>query len=96
MEITLENKDSLIKQFIANKEQKAQVYERQDKLIQELLKIEEPLIIKNNDGTWTRITITDNADNLDNGFYTPARVSRYAPKVDVPKNMPKELKETVA
>jgi len=95
MENTI-GKTSLIKLFIHNKIVKDKIYEDQEAVIQELLKIKEPLVIENEDGTWTRIAITDNAENLDKGFYASARVSRYSTRVDVLKNMPKELKELVA
>jgi 3-polyprenyl-4-hydroxybenzoate decarboxylase len=49
-------------------------------------------IIKNEDGTWTRIAFTDNAEKINEGIVKIVKVERFSIKVDVLKNMPKELK----
>ena len=92
MEITLDKKETLIEEFIENKSLINTTYAKQEEIIQELLSLNEPLIVKNDNGTWTRITITDNLLKIEDGFYAQARVSRYSTKVDVLKNTPKELK----
>lgn len=48
---------------------------------------------QNPDGTWTRVTSTDNKDVIDEGFFKTVRVERFSVKIETLKNMPKELKE---
>ena len=60
-----------------------------------LYKIKNELItaFQNADGTWTRMSVTDNVAKLDEGFFKTVRVERYSLKIETLKNMPKELKE---
>lgn len=48
---------------------------------------------QNEDGTWTRITSTDNKEAIEEGFFKTVRVDRFSVKIETLKNMPKELKE---
>jgi len=48
------------------------------------------LVKENIDGTWTRVTIHDNAMRIEDGYYEFVKISRYTAKVDVLKNKPKE------
>jgi hypothetical protein len=47
----------------------------------------------NEDGTWSRLTITDNMQTIEEGFWQPVKVNRYSTKLETLKNKPKELVE---
>lgn len=77
-----------------------------EKQLTDLFKVKNDLIIKfaqtspngtesfqNPDGTWTRISVADNAKAIDQGFFKTVRVERFSLKIETLKNMPKELKE---
>ena len=58
------------------------------------LEVEDLVIYKNDDGTWTRFTKTDNIAELNNNgnFWKSTKVTRYSTKIETLKNPPKELK----
>ena len=49
----------------------------------------------NEDGTWSRLTITDNLESIKEGFWKSVKVERYSTKLETLKNKPKELVEAV-
>lgn len=71
------------------------LYERRKKLIDGLvtLGIGKVLIAENPDKTWTRVTVMDNAERINDGYYEYLKVERFSVKIENLKNMPKELKE---
>jgi hypothetical protein len=51
------------------------------------------LVSQNSDGTWTRVTVFDNALQMNEGFWKSVKVERFSSKIETLKNPPKELKE---
>lgn len=84
----------LIDRFIEVNENLSELYEQKKALLK--ISLSEcgagPLIKQNEDGTWTRITISDNAERINEGYYEFVKVERYSVKIDNLKNKPKELK----
>jgi hypothetical protein len=50
-------------------------------------------IKQNGDSTWSILTLTDNAEKINEGSFKTVRVERFSLKIETLKNMPKELKE---
>lgn len=80
-------------EIIQIEEQINGLFEKKQKLISEFIAKNNTGIEsrQNADGTWTRITVTDNATKLNDGFFKVVKVERFSLKVDVLKNKPKEL-----
>lgn len=89
--------EEIIKRFEEIEEKIINLYEHKFRLIDSILKniINTPVKLyrENENGTWNRFTITDNKENLDEGFWKSIRVERYSTKLETLKNKPKELKE---
>lgn len=51
------------------------------------------VIKQNDDGTWSRLTITDNVEAVKTGFWKSVKVDRFSTKLETLKNKPKEIQE---
>lgn len=79
-------------EFKTIQEQLNFVYEKRKALLTKTLDEFDKILIKQNeDGTWTRVTISDNAERINEGYYEFVKVERYSVKVESLKNKPKEL-----
>lgn len=84
----------IVDSLIAIESQLTELYKQKNELVAQFPK-EFPegfTAFQNPDGTWTRISVADNATKLDEGFFKTVRVERYSLKIETLKNMPKELK----
>ena len=88
-------KESVIKNLLAINNSLSKLYEEKAEILKTAIKeigTSQPLIKQNEDGTWTRISLIDNQERMNDGYYEFVKVERYSVKVDTLKNMPKELK----
>lgn len=87
--------NEVVKRLMQIESQLADLFKQKNELVTEFPKQfpEGFCAFQNPDETWTRITVTDNAEKLDEGFFKTVRVERYTLKIETLKNMPKELKE---
>ena len=68
------------------------VYEKRKALLNKALaEFDNQLFKQNEDGTWIRVTISDNAERINDGYFEFVKVERYSVKVEILKNKPKEL-----
>lgn len=86
--------NDLIEKLVDLEKQITELFEEKTKLLQEFSEEypEKFACKQNEDGTWTRLTLSDNAEKIDEGFWKTVRVERYSLKIETLKNMPKELK----
>ena len=89
-----EIKTTTIQKFIDMDRRIKDLYQEQSDLIKEHIKEhpeEKQLFQQNSDGTWTRLSLIDNKDEIDAGYWKNVRVERYSVKIENLKNKPKEL-----
>jgi len=85
-----------IDEFLELNQKLVELHEQKKELLERMgIDPRRILAKKNVDGTWTRVTIHDNAVRINDGYYEFVKIERYTAKVDVLKNMPKELREVV-
>lgn len=84
-----------VRDLIKIEGQISELYAEKNKIIREIANVTQckaPVIFHNEDNTWTRCTITDSLEKIEEGFFKTVRVERFSSKIEVLKNMPKELK----
>lgn len=89
--------NELIKELLQIENQLTELYKKKNELVSKFPQ-EFPqsfTAFQNEDGTWTRLSVIDNAEKLNEGFFKTVRVERFNLKVETLKNMPKELKEAM-
>lgn len=87
--------NELVKELLKIENQLTDLYKKKNELVAKFPQ-EFPqgfTAFQNEDGTWTRVSVADNAEKLNEGFFKTVRVERYSLKIETLKNMPKELKE---
>jgi len=84
----------LVQQLIDLEKQITNLFEEKTKLLKEFSEAypEKFACVQNEDGTWTRLTLSGNAEKINEGFWKNVKVERYSLKIENLKNMPKELK----
>ena len=94
MENTVSTSTQLLNDLLELEEHLKDCYEKRTELMSKFREVAKSdfLITQNPDGTWTRIAFTDNAEKINEGIVKIVKVERFSIKVDVLKNMPKELK----
>ena len=89
----------LVKQLISIEEKLKELYKQKSEVVRSIAKstgCKAPVSFQNPDNTWTRCTITDNLEKIEEGFFNTAKVERFSSKIEVLKNKPKELVEQEA
>lgn len=94
IELSKEKISLIGSQLISLQDQISELYEKRRRLINNAVEQKIPRILfkQNQDGTWTRVKIIDNAERLNDGYYEFTKVERFSVKVETLKNKPKELK----
>lgn len=87
------DQEKFIEQLVDLEERSTAIQGEKTKLINDFKESSpDGLAIKQNeDGTWTRVTVTDNKEKIDEGFWKMVKVERFSVKIDNLKNKPKEL-----
>ena len=85
---------NLVEELIELEKQITGLFEQKTKLLQEFSETYPGKFtcMQNENGTWTRLTLSDNAEKINEGFWKNVKVERYSLKIETLKNMPKELK----
>lgn len=89
--------NELIKELLQVENQLSELYKKKNDLVAKFPKAYPQgfTAFQNEDGTWTRLSVTDNAEKINEGFFKSIRVERFTLKVETLKNIPKELKEAI-